>query len=201
MSGGIDPARHYIGGQWLAEGALGDSLNPADDTVLGQYHAGSAALTDQAARLARETFFASSWAHAPRQRAQALFEFADRMEAVKDRIVDLIVAENGKLRAEAMGETLGAISEVRYYAGLARNVRGTMQETLPGQMSLFHREAAGVAGIIVPWNAPVTLLIRSLGPALAAGCTCVLKPAQQTALTHALILSCLDACPSLPKGL
>ena len=200
MSGGIDPARHYIGGQWLAEGALGDSLNPADDTVLGQYHAGSAALTDQAARLARETFFASSWAHAPRQRAQALFEFADRMEAVKDRIVDLIVAENGKLRAEAMGETLGAISEVRYYAGLARNVRGTMQETLPGQMSLFHREAAGVAGIIVPWNAPVTLLIRSLGPALAAGCTCVLKPAQQTALTHALILSCLDACPSLPKG-
>ena len=56
---------------------------------------------------------------------------------------------DGKLRAEAMGETLGAISEVRYYAGLARNVRGTMQETLPGQMSLFHREAAGVAGIIV----------------------------------------------------
>lgn len=195
-----DTARHYINGEWVAHGDPGDSVNPADDSVVGRVHAGSAFLTDQAARVARETFFATNWAHAPRQRAQALLEFADRMEAARDRIANLIVAENGKLRAEAMGETMGAISETRYYAGLARNLRGTMQETLPGQMSLFHREAAGVAGIIVPWNAPVTLLIRSLGPALAAGCTCVLKPAQQTALTHALIMECLHDCPSLPKG-
>ncbi|MGR3364066.1 MAG: aldehyde dehydrogenase family protein [Maritimibacter harenae] len=195
-----DTARHFIGGSWIAEGALGDSVNPADDSVLGQYHAGSAAMVEQAARQARETFFTTDWAHAPRLRAQALFEFADRMEAAKDEIIDLIVAENGKLRSEALGETMGSISEVRYYAGLARNLRGTMQEIMPGQMSLFHREAAGVAGIIVPWNAPVTLLIRSLGPALAAGCTCLIKPAHQTPLVHARVMQCLAESPSMPAG-
>jgi acyl-CoA reductase-like NAD-dependent aldehyde dehydrogenase len=75
-----------------------------------------------------------------------------------------------------------------------------MQEVLPGQMSLFHREPAGVAGIIVPWNAPVTLLMRSLAPALAAGCTSVVKPAAQTPLVHAKIMACIHKSPSLPKG-
>ncbi len=194
------PARHYINGEWLGDGSLGESINPANDAVLGHYHKGSAALTEQAARVARATFFGSTWAHSPRVRAQALFEFADQLEAAKQELAALIVAENGKLFAEAMGEMMGSISETRYYAGLARTIRGTMQEVMPGQMSLFHREAAGVAGIIVPWNAPVTLLIRSLTPAMAAGCTCVIKPAEQTSLVHAKVMECLDACPSLPKG-
>jgi acyl-CoA reductase-like NAD-dependent aldehyde dehydrogenase len=99
-----------------------------------------------------------------------------------------------------MGETMGAISETRYYAGLARAMRGTMQETAPGNYSLFHREPAGVAAIIVPWNAPVTLLMRSLAPALAAGCTAVIKPAHQTPLTHARIMAAIAGAPSLPPG-
>lgn len=196
----MSAARHWIGGQWIADGALFDSVNPADDAVLGQAHVGSAALLAQAAAEARRVFFGTTWSQAPRLRAQVLFEFADRIEAQKVALADLIVAENGKLRAEAMGEVMGSISETRYYAGLARNIRGTMQEMMPGQLSLFHREAAGVAAIIVPWNAPVTLLIRSLTPALAAGCTCVLKPAAQTPLVHAMVLECLAACPSLPPG-
>lgn len=194
-------ARHYINGEWLGgEAPLRDSLNPADGSVLGQFHPGSAALLDVAAKNARETFFASDWAGAPRLRAQMLYEFADRMEAIRDKLIDLVVAENGKLRSEATGEIMGSISETRYYAGLARAIQGRMQETAPGVMSLFGREPAGVAAIIVPWNAPVTLLIRSLTPALAAGCTCVLKPADQTPLVHAQIMECLADCPSLPKG-
>jgi acyl-CoA reductase-like NAD-dependent aldehyde dehydrogenase len=194
-------ARHYINGEWLGgEAALRDSLNPADGSVLGQFHPGSAALVDAAAKNARETFFAADWAGAPRLRAQMLYEFADRMEAIRDELIDLVVAENGKLRSEATGEVMGSISETRYYAGLARAIQGRMQETAPGVMSLFGREPAGVAAIIVPWNAPVTLLIRSLTPALAAGCTCVLKPADQTPLIHARIMECLADCPSLPKG-
>ncbi len=194
-------ARHYINGEWLGgEAALRDSLNPADGSALGQFHPGSAALVDAAAKNARETFFAADWAGAPRLRAQMLYEFADRMEAIRDELIDLVVAENGKLRSEATGEIMGSISETRYYAGLARAIQGRMQETAPGVMSLFGREPAGVAAIIVPWNAPVTLLIRSLTPALAAGCTCVLKPADQTPLIHARIMECLADCPSLPKG-
>ncbi len=192
-------ARHFIDGAFLAEGPLAPSINPADETVVGEAHLGTADLVARAAGAAREAF-ATTWPQAPRQRAQALFEFADRLEAARDEIADLVVAENGKLRKEALGETMGAISEARYYAGLARNIRGSMQEVLPGQLSLFHREAAGVAAIIVPWNAPVTLLVRSLGPALAAGCTVVLKPAAQTPLVHARIMECLADCPSLPKG-
>jgi len=194
-------AQHFINGAWLDGSApLRDSVNPADGSVLGQFHPGSAALLDQAASNARATFFASNWGAAPRQRAAALFEFADRLEAIKAELIDLIIAENGKVRAEATGEVMGAISETRYYAGLARAILGRTQETMPGNFSIMHREPAGVVGIIVPWNAPVTLLIRSLTPALAAGCTCVIKPADQTPLIHARVMECLAACPSLPAG-
>jgi betaine-aldehyde dehydrogenase len=196
----LPPAAHFIGGDWVADGALGDSLNPADGTRVGQYHSGSAALAGQAAHAARAAFFGTPWAQSPRLRAQVLFEIADRLEAARAEIADLVVLENGKLRAEALGETMAAISETRYYAGLARTIRGTMQETAPGAMSLFHREAAGVAGVIVPWNAPVTLLMRSLAPALAAGCTAVIKPAVQTPLVHARIMRCITEAPSLPRG-
>lgn len=195
------PARHYIGGAWLAsDGPLGDSIDPATLTAVGQFHPGSAALADEAARVARATFFGTDWAASPRKRAQALYEIADALEAAKMEIAALCVAENGKLMSEAIGETMGAISETRYYAGLARAMRGTMQETAPGALSLFHREPAGVAAIIVPWNAPVTLLLRSLAPALAAGCTCVIKPAHQTPLTHARIMQAIASAPSLPPG-
>jgi acyl-CoA reductase-like NAD-dependent aldehyde dehydrogenase len=194
-------ARHFIGGDWVAgDGPLADSVNPATLAPVGRFHPGSRALAETACATARTAFFGTDWAQAPRLRAAAMLEIADRLEAARDRIADMVVAENGKLRSEAMGETLAAISETRYYAGLARNIRGSMQEILPGTLSLFHREPAGVAAIIVPWNAPVTLLMRSLAPALAAGCTAVIKPAWQTPLTHALIMDCIAGAPSLPKG-
>lgn len=197
----MNVARHFINGAWLdGSASLRDSVNPADGTVLGRFHPGSKALLDQAAANARATFFASNWSASPRQRATALFEFADRLEGIKAELIDLIIAENGKIRAEATGEVMGAISETRYYAGLARAILGRTQETMPGNFSIMHREPAGVVGIIVPWNAPVTLLIRSLTPALAAGCTCVIKPADQTPLIHARVMECLAKCPSLPAG-
>jgi len=196
-----DLARHYIAGQWRDDGGSpAASTNPADGTTIGHFAPGSAALVDEAAQAARAAFFDTAWAASPRLRAQAMFEIADRLDAAKDEIAALVVAENGKLRAEAMGETMAGVSEMRYYAGLARTVRGTMQEIAPGVLSLFAREAAGVAGIIVPWNAPVTLLVRSLAPALAAGCTCVIKPAAQTPLVHARIMACIADAPSLPAG-
>lgn len=194
------PARHYIGGEWIADGPCIDSLNPATLAPLGQFHCGSADLAEAAAKSARDAFFHTDWAHAPRLRSQVLLEIADRLDAAKAEIADLVVAENGKIRAEAIGETMAAISETRYYAGLARDIRGSMQEITPGSLSLFHREAAGVAGIIVPWNAPVTLLMRSLAPALAAGCTAVIKPAQQTPLVHARVMEAITSAPSLPRG-
>jgi len=193
-------AAHFIDGRIVAEGDVGESFNPADQTKLGDFYCGSAQLVDQAASRARAAFFELEWAYNPRLRAQVLMELAAQLELEKESIADLIVLENGKLRKEAIGETNAAISELRYYAGLARNIRGSTQEVLPGQLSLLHREPAGVAGIIVPWNAPLTLLARSLAPALAAGCTCIVKPALQTPLVHAKIMECIHKSPSLPKG-
>lgn len=193
-------ALNYINGEWVKGADLRDSTNPADGTVLGSYYPGTKALADQAAAVARQTFETTAWAASPRLRAAVLFEFADRLEAAKNEIADLVVAENGKLHREALGETFGAISETRYYAGLARTIMGRTLETAPGNYSMMNREPAGVAAIIVPWNAPVTLLIRSLTPALAAGCTTAIKPAPQTPLIHQRIMQCLHECPSLPKG-
>jgi betaine-aldehyde dehydrogenase len=194
-------AKNYIAGDWIAGDAPpGESVNPADGSVLGQYHPGSKSLVDEAAAVARRTFLTTSWAASPRLRAAMLFEFADRLEAARNELADLVVAENGKLRAEAIGEMMGSISETRYYAGLARTILGRTLESAPGNFSMMNREAAGVAAIIVPWNAPVTLLIRSLTPALAAGCTTVIKPALQTPLVHARVLELLADCPSLPAG-
>ena len=193
-------ADNYINGEWIADGGTAESTNPADGSVLGHYVPGTRALADQAVAVARQTFDETDWASSPRLRAAVLFEFADRLEAARDEIADLIVAENGKLRREALGETIGAISEARYYGGLARTILGRTIETAPGNFSMMNREAAGVAAIIVPWNAPVTLLVRSLGPALAAGCTSVIKPAPQTPLIHRRVMQCLHDCPSLPKG-
>jgi acyl-CoA reductase-like NAD-dependent aldehyde dehydrogenase len=200
MEARLPIASNYMGGEWITSDATAESTNPADGTVLGHYSPGSKSLADQAAAVARKTFDEGSWAASPRLRAAVLHELADRLEAAKDEIADLIVAENGKLRSEALGETMGAISETRYYAGLARTVLGRTLETAPGNFSFMHREPAGVAAIIVPWNAPVTLLMRSLGPALAAGCTAIIKPAPQTPLIHRRVMQAIHECPSLPKG-
>ncbi len=200
MAAATRTALNYLNGEWMGTDSSSESLNPADGGVLGSYSPGSRALADQAAAIARQTFDHTAWAASPRLRADVLYELADRLEAAKEDLAELIVAENGKLRREALGEMIGAISETRYYAGLARTVLGRTLETAPGNFSMMNREAAGVAAVIVPWNAPVTLLVRSLGPALAAGCTVVIKPAPQTPLIHFRVMQCLDDCPSLPRG-
>lgn len=202
VASGGSPARHFIAGQWVdGDEPNRDSLDPATGEAIGGWQPGSARLAGEAVGAAREAFDRTNWAASPRQRAAALFEFADRLEARRGEFVDLIVAENGKLKSEATGEMIGAISEARYYAGLARNISGRTLETAPGNISLLHREPVGVAAIIVPWNAPVTLLVRSLAPALAAGCAAVVKPAPQTPLVHRLAMECLADCPSLAAGI
>jgi betaine-aldehyde dehydrogenase len=195
---------HYIEGRWThgnaASARSGEALNPASSEVAALFAEGSAADAHAAVAAARHAFECTSWRHSPRLRADLLLAFADRLEARREEVADWIVTLNGKLRREAMGEIMAGVSELRYYAGLARNISGRVLEVEPQCYSVLEREAAGVALIIVPWNAPVTLLVRSLAPALAAGCTTVLKPAHQTALVHNLVLSCIVGDARLPAG-
>ena len=193
---------HYIAGDWISDAPNGMVAveNPSDGSVIAEVPAGSGSLAEQAIIAAHDAFNSGSWAHEPRLRAAALLEFADVLEKRADAIADLMAQENGKVLGQARHEIAAGHGEARYYAGLARNVYGRTFESGAGRLSLMTREPAGVVSVIVPWNAPVTLLVRSVAPALAAGCTVVVKPAPQTPLTNAAVMACFDAVESIPKG-
>ncbi|CAM3413569.1 Betaine aldehyde dehydrogenase [Bordetella sputigena] len=195
-------ANNLIDGRWqdAQAGQWGDSVNPADGAVLGRYAASARADADAAIAAARRAFDRPSWARDPRLRQMVMLRWADAMEARADPLARLLTSENGKVLAQSRGEIAGAVSEIRYYAGLTRYMPGHVFEVEPGAFSTLLKEPAGVAGIIVPWNAPAVLLIRSLAPALAAGCTAVIKPAPQTALLSAALLAALHEAQGLPPG-
>ena len=197
-----DVARHWIGGEWVdsANGATAESTNPSTGAVLGRFADAGTEDGEAAIAAARRCFEESGWAHQPRVRSQALLRFADKLEAAKSDIATALARENGKLIGEATHEVVAAVSEARYYAGLARNIFGRVTEVDQGQFSMLAREPMGVAGIIVPWNAPITLLIRSLAPAMAAGCTSVTKAAPQTALVNAMVFELLADVDGIPAG-
>ncbi len=193
-------AQHWIDGAWRDDGDRAETTAVYTGAVNGTYaHAGQA-IAEEAIRVARVSFDRTAWAHSPRLRAQVLLELADAIAARRDEIARQIALENGKVLAHCVHETNAAISEARYYAGLARAIFGRVTEVEAGKQSIFAHEPIGVAAIIVPWNAPSTLLLRSLGPALAAGCTVVLKGAHQTSSVNRLYADCLADCPSLPAG-
>lgn len=194
-------AQHYIDGAWVpAGGAVGSTLNPATGEPVAQFVEGTAADAEAAMAAALRAFHGTAWKHDARLRSEVLLAAAGRLEEHREQVAHLLVAQNGKLLREALGEVGAAISELRYYAGLARNLFGRVVEIEPGCFSSLQREAAGVAVIIVPWNAPVTLLVRSLGPALAAGCTVVVKPAHQTALVSNMVLETVLCDARVPAG-
>jgi betaine-aldehyde dehydrogenase len=194
---------HYIAGEWISSSPNGmtEVENPSDGSIIGTAPNGSAELAAQAVMAAREAFETSSWATDPRLRAAALLEFADILEARADEIAALMAKENGKVLAQAHHELVAGYGEARYYAGVARNVFGRTFESGAGKLSMMTREPSGVVSVIVPWNAPVTLLVRSVAPALAAGCSVVIKPAPQTPLTNAAVIACFNAAPSFPAGI
>ena len=195
-------ALNLIDNEWqpAQSGQFEDSVNPADGRVIGRYAASDGADAEAAIAAARRAFERPDWAQSPRLRQMVMLKWADRLEAHAEELAHLLTLENGKVLAQSRGEIAGAISEIRYYAGLTRFIPGHVFEVEPGVFSTLLKEPAGVAGIIVPWNAPVVLLIRSITPALAAGCTTIIKPAPQTALITAAVLTDLQSVAELPRG-
>ena len=193
---------HYIGGSWVQEAPHGltSSINPATGEHLGSAPNGSRDLGVLAIQSARKAFETGTWSCDPKMRYDVLMQFADALEEQASDIAHLLSQETGKILAQARHEVAAGYNEARYYAGLARNIFGRTFESAPGKMSLITREPSGVVSVIVPWNAPVTLLVRSVAPALAAGCTVVIKPAVQSVLTHSAVMACFDKVSALPEG-
>ena len=195
-----EPARHWINGEWVGSSTVAKSVSPSTGEVLGQYSAGGRVEALAAIAAARKAFDVGAWPHDPQLRSRALLEFADRLDERAQAIALMLSREMGKALRDATWEATLSPSTIRYNAGTALSQTGTSAEIAPGVFASALREPIGVAGIIVPWNSPLALLVRALAPALAAGCTTVVKLPGQTALTNSLIMDAVAATKSLPNG-
>jgi acyl-CoA reductase-like NAD-dependent aldehyde dehydrogenase len=193
-------ARHWIDGGWRDSPKHSDSINPATGDVIGRYAVAGQDEAREATEAAFRTFRESNWKSDRALRSRVLHELADRFEAYAADLIQLVSLETGKVVPEATFEVSLAASGLRYYGALVLTEHGRTSEWAPGRFSLLVREPIGVAGISVPWNSPVALLIRSLAPALAAGCTTVVMMPGKTAHLTARISEVISEVGSLPRG-
>lgn len=197
--------RMLIDGEWVGaveEGTL-DTHDPATGAIIARVPDGRKADIDAAVAAARRTFDQRTWRDiAPSQRAQILWRIADLIDQRRDEIIELEVLNQG-MPIMVAGWTMNKASEIfRYYAGWITKIHGiTTDLDSPGHN--YHaytiREPVGVAGLIVPWNGPFLFACFKFAVALAAGCSAVLKPSEETPLT-ALILGEIMIDAGVPAG-
>ena len=200
------PRKLLIGGQWVGarSGKTFETYNPATGEVLAQVAEGDRAEIDQAVAAARKAFETGAWPKtAPAERGRLLWKLADLIEQNLDELAELETLDNGKpLLFARMLDVPSAAGFFRYMAGWATKVEGNTIPMSGSQGKYFAytlREPVGVVGQIIPWNFPLVMASWKLAPALAVGCTCVLKPAEQTPLT-ALRLGELIQEAGFPDG-
>lgn len=199
------PLRLLIGGAWreAASGETLDIVDPSHDRVIARAALGGVSDVDAAVKAAREAFDRGPWGRMPpKERARLLWRLADLIEAHGDELAHLETLNTGKPLAVARGFDVAQAAEcLRYNAGWATKLNGeTRPLSLPGEWHAYSlREPLGVAGLIVPWNVPLMMAVAKLAPALSAGCTAVLKPAELTPLT-AVRLGELVLEAGLPPG-
>jgi len=177
----------FIGGEWIPaqSGKTFETLNPATEEVLASVAEGDAADVDLAVKAARKAFETGDWPKMDaRDRGRLLNKLADLIEEELDELAALESLDNGKPIRDAKAADLPlTIDCLRYYAGYADKIHG---QTIPIRGNYFcytRKEPVGVVGQIIPWNFPMLMVAWKWGPALAAGCTIVMKPAEQTPLT------------------
>jgi 1-pyrroline dehydrogenase len=190
----------FIDGDWAdaRSGATAGVINPATEEEIAQVPKGDASDVDRAVAAARAAF--DTWSQStPQDRSKALHAFADAIENDAETLSTLEQQNVGKPKGTADFDVEFTVDNVRFFAGAARVVEGKAAgEYVSTHTSMLRREAAGVVGQVAPWNYPLMMAIWKLCPALAAGCTVVLKPASMTPLS-ALRLAEL-AADIFPRG-
>jgi len=191
----------YINGEWVdaARGQTTDVTNPATGEKLGTVPAMGVEETRRAIEAANAAF--PAWAaKTAKERAQILRRWNDLMLANVDDLGVLMTAEQGKPLAEAKGEVAYAASFIDWFAEEGRRLYGDLIPAhQPDKRILVTRQPVGVVAAITPWNFPAAMITRKAGPALAAGCTIIIKPAGQTPYS-ALAMAELAARAGVPKG-
>jgi phenylacetaldehyde dehydrogenase len=198
-----------IGGEWRDGVALGriDVRDPATGDTITTVPSGDAADVDLAVAAARAAFQSAEWgASRPVDRERALLKLAGLVEAHQQELAEIETLDNGKPLVIAQRvDVPSAVDFLRYCAGWATKIEGsTVDLSLPGfrKNEFFgytRREPVGVVGAIIPWNFPLLMAVWKIGPALATGCSVVLKPAEDTPLS-ALRLAELALEAGFPKG-
>ena len=179
------PKRLFIGGEWVDGADSSLTSDPATREVLAEVPVASTDQVDQAVEAATNAFQDGWRDMAPTERQRLIWKLGDLLEEHKDEFAVLEVLDNGKPLWEAeLVDIALSIEILRYYAGWATKIQGDiLPNSIPGLLSLRKREPIGVVGAIAPWNFPLLEIIYKIGPALAAGCTIVGKPATWTPLT------------------
>src|SRR5690554_2037942 len=197
-----DPALHaqglYIAGEWQPGGGI-----PVEDPATGQVLAEvpDASIDDATLAVDAAQAAAAGWrATPPRQRAEILRRWYQLMSEHSEELARLISLENGKALSDARGEVAYAAEFFRWYAEEAVRIPGEFRHAPSGAHHiLVDHEPIGIAVLITPWNFPAAMATRKIGPALAAGCTVILKPASETPLT-AYAMARLGAEAGVPAG-
>lgn len=196
-------ARHFIDGAYLDSdsGATSDRIAPSHGVLVSQAALGSEAETERAIASARTAFDDGRWSRIPgRERAAVLNKVADLIEDRAEEMALFEALETGKPISQARGECGGVANLWRYAAALAQTHHGDSHNSLGEDMvAMVLKEPIGVVSIITPWNFPFWILGQKLPFALAAGCTCVVKPSEMTPTTTAMLGEILNAA-GLPPG-
>ncbi|MEU5393637.1 aldehyde dehydrogenase [Streptomyces tibetensis] len=197
----LSGAHHIDGTDEAGGGATFPVVSPRDGRVLTEVADGGAAEVDTAVAAARRAFDTGPWPRlAPVERGRALLRLADLLEERREELALTVSLEMGKPISDAYGIELRAvITTFRWYGQLADKLTDESPHTAPDALALVTREPAGVVGAVVPWNFPLTLAGWKVAPALAAGCTVVLKPSENSPLS-ALLLGRLATEAGIPPG-
>lgn len=183
----VAPAQHVIDGALCdaSDGGTLDVISPIDGTVLTTIPKGTRQDAEAAIRSARAAFDDGRWSGlAPAARKKLMLGWADLIEANAEELAVLGVRDNGtEIGMAYKAEPLSAVQTIRYFAEAIDKINGEIAPTVPGTLGLIHKQPVGVVGAIVPWNFPLMIGCWKLGPALATGCTVVLKPAETASLT------------------
>ena len=195
------PTDLFLGGKWVpaSSGGRFDVYDPSTGEVIAAVADGT--VEDAIAAVDAADAAAAGWAAtAPRARAEILRSAFELMTARKDDLARLISLENGKALTDAAGEVAYAAEFFRWYSEEAVRAEGTVMTAPSGaNRILVVQQPVGIAVLVTPWNFPAAMATRKIGPALAAGCTCILKPASDTPLT-ALAMAAILAEAGVPDG-
>ncbi|MBW8726585.1 MAG: aldehyde dehydrogenase family protein [Inquilinus limosus] len=193
-------AFNWIDGSQRREGLSKVSIDPATYDVIGHYPDHGLEAARSAVAAASKAFRETMWAYDHELRARVLEQLACAFERNRDRLLEILSLENGKVKGEAAFELDMVPGKLRYSAATALVEGGRAMTPKPGSISLILRQPMGVAAVIAPWNSPVILTIRSLAPALAAGCTTVVKLPGQVAQTASVMAEVMAEAEDLPNG-